>query len=115
MKEIDIEIVTSSEEDYTEIYSLVTYISKKLGIDTSKASRKFFETCNRLRMKIPLEIYSSDKVYGEMNLEQWREIYPDEIVNNVGELSGPPYYYIRVNTSQDFGYYINLVKTTDIN
>lgn len=110
MKEIDIEIVTSSEEDYTEIYSLVTYISKKLGIEIPEASQLFFKACDRLRKTVPLEIFSSEKVYGEMKSENWRELHANEIVNDAGDLSGPPYYYIRVNTSQDFGYYINLVK-----
>ncbi|MCB1682692.1 MAG: hypothetical protein H6858_04730 [Rhodospirillales bacterium] len=115
MKEIEIEIVTSAEEDYEEIYSLVTYISMKLGVEFLESATIFFKMCDRLRKKIPLEMFYADKLYGEMKLMQWHELSLDEIVNGAGEISGPPYYYVSINTSQNFGYYINLVKTSEIN
>lgn len=112
MKEIDIEIVTSAEEDYTEVYSLVSYISKKLGINYSDAVVEFFSRCSALRNAVPIEMFYSDEIYGEMHSVPWHELVTSEIVNDLDELAGAPYYYIYVNSSEDFGYYVHSISAS---
>ncbi len=101
MDKIDLGIAFDAYDDFDEVYNQFREIIVKTGKTDNDAITDLNNRLVRLRKLIPINLFQSQSVYGEMQKIPFKHLEIEELQTFKKELAGPPYYYLHCEPSKE--------------
>lgn len=101
IQEIEASTAISAFDDFESAFETYCDITFKLPLEAEQAVEILNGIVQSIRTRFQLDLFVSDTVYGEMRMIEFRRLEPYEVVNQRGEIAGPPYYYNHINYADE--------------